>query len=49
MKSQRQAKILEIVAKEKKTLSELVSELPVYYASKMKILSQVRQYLEVLL
>ena len=31
------AKILEIVAKEKKTLSELVSELPVYYASKMKI------------
>ena len=31
------AKILEIVAKEKKPLSELVSELPVYYASKMKI------------
>ena len=31
------AKILEIVAKEKKPLSELVSEVPVYYASKMKI------------
>ena len=31
------AKILEILAKEKKTLSELVSELPVYYARKMKI------------
>jgi phosphomannomutase/phosphoglucomutase len=31
------AKILEIVAKEKKPISELVSELPVYYASKMKI------------
>ncbi len=31
------AKILEIVAKEAKPLSELVSELPVYYASKMKI------------
>ena len=31
------AKILEIVAKEKKPLSELVSELPVYYSSKMKI------------
>ena len=31
------AKILEIIAKEKKTLSQLVSELPVYYASKMKI------------
>ena len=31
------AKILEIVAKEKKPLSELVSELPVYYAKKMKI------------
>ena len=31
------AKILEIVAKSKKPLSELVSELPVYYASKMKI------------
>ncbi len=31
------AKILEIIAKEKKSLSELVSELPVYYASKMKI------------
>ena len=31
------AKILETIAKEKKTLSELVSELPVYYASKMKI------------
>ena len=31
------AKILEIIAKEKKPLSELVSELPVYYASKMKI------------
>lgn len=30
------AKILEILAKEKKTLSELVSELPVYYAKKMK-------------
>ena len=30
------AKILEIIAKEKKPLSELVSELPVYYASKMK-------------
>ncbi len=31
------AKILEIIAKEKKALSELVAELPVYYASKMKI------------
>ena len=31
------AKILEIVAKEGKPLSELVSDLPVYYASKMKI------------
>ena len=31
------AKILEIVAKSKKPLSELVGELPVYYASKMKI------------
>ena len=31
------AKILEIIAKEKKSLSELVSELPVYYAKKMKI------------
>ena len=31
------AKILEIVAKEAKPLSELVAELPVYYASKMKI------------
>lgn len=31
------AKILEIVAKEKKPLSELVAELPVYYAKKMKI------------
>ena len=31
------AKILEILAKEGKPLSELVSELPVYYASKMKI------------
>ena len=31
------AKILEIVAKEKKPLSELVGELPVYYASKTKI------------
>ena len=31
------AKILEIVAKEGKPLSELVDELPVYYASKMKI------------
>ena len=31
------AKILEIIAKEKKTLSELVGELPVYYARKMKI------------
>ena len=30
------AKILEIIAKEKKTLSELVSELPVYYSEKMK-------------
>lgn len=30
------AKILEILAKEKKTLSELVSELPVYYSAKMK-------------
>ncbi len=30
------AKILEIIAKEKKTLSELVAELPVYYSSKMK-------------
>ena len=31
------AKILEIIAKEKKSLSELVGELPVYYAKKMKI------------
>ena len=31
------AKILEIIAKEKKTLSALVKELPVYYASKQKI------------
>ena len=31
------AKILEIVAKESKPLSKLVAELPVYYASKMKI------------
>ena len=31
------AKILETVAKEKKPLSELVAELPVYYASKTKI------------
>ena len=31
------AKILEIVAKESKPLSELVAELPVYYASNMKI------------
>ena len=31
------AKILEIVAKEKKSLSELVGELPVYFASKTKI------------
>ena len=31
------AKILEILAKEGKPLSELVAELPVYYASKMKI------------
>ena len=31
------AKILEIIAHEKKPLSKLVSELPVYYASKMKI------------
>ncbi len=31
------AKILETVAKEKKPLSELVGELPVYYASKTKI------------
>ena len=31
------AKILEIVAKEKKPLSELVAELPVYYSSKTKI------------
>ena len=31
------AKILEIVAKEKKPLSELVAELPVYYASKTKV------------
>ena len=30
------AKILEIIAKEKKTLSELISELPVYYSAKMK-------------
>ena len=30
------AKILEIISKEKKTLSELVSELPVYYSAKMK-------------
>lgn len=30
------AKILEILAKEKKPLSELVSELPVYYSEKMK-------------
>ncbi|MDL2246885.1 phosphoglucosamine mutase [Methanobrevibacter sp. OttesenSCG-928-K11] len=31
------AKILEIIAKEKKSLSELVEELPVYYSNKMKI------------
>ena len=31
------AKILEILAKENKSLSELVSELPVYYSEKMKI------------
>lgn len=31
------AKILEIIAKEKKGLSQLVSELPVYYSKKMKI------------
>ena len=31
------AKILEILALEKKSLSELVAELPVYYARKMKI------------
>ena len=31
------AKILEIIAKEKKGLSELVSELPIYYSKKMKI------------
>lgn len=31
------AKILEIIAKEKKSLSELVAELPVYYSKKMKI------------
>jgi phosphomannomutase/phosphoglucomutase len=31
------AKILETLALEKKSLSELVAELPVYYASKMKI------------
>ena len=31
------AKILEIIAKEKRPLSELVKELPVYYTSKMKI------------
>ena len=31
------AKILEIIAKEKKPLSELVNELPVYYSKKMKI------------
>ena len=31
------AKILEILAKSKKPMSELVAELPVYYASKMKI------------
>ena len=31
------AKILETIAKEKKTLPTLVSELPVYYSSKMKI------------
>ena len=31
------AKILEIVAKSKKPLSELVAELPVYFASKMKV------------
>ncbi len=31
------AKILEIIAKEKKTLSSLVKELPVYYVSKQKI------------
>ncbi|MCQ2971380.1 phosphomannomutase / phosphoglucomutase [Methanobrevibacter gottschalkii] len=30
------AKILEIIAKENKTLSQLVSELPVYYSAKMK-------------
>lgn len=31
------AKILEIIAKEKKSLSELVKELPVYYSKKMKV------------
>ncbi|MGB9937834.1 MAG: phosphoglucosamine mutase [Methanobacterium sp.] len=31
------AKIVEIIAKEGKTLSELVNELPVYYSEKMKI------------
>ncbi|MBR2558134.1 MAG: phosphoglucosamine mutase [Methanobrevibacter sp.] len=31
------SKILEIIAKEKKTLSSLVKELPVYYVSKQKI------------
>ena len=31
------AKILEIIAKEKKPLSQLVKELPVYYATKTKI------------
>ncbi|MDR0900970.1 MAG: phosphoglucosamine mutase [Methanobrevibacter sp.] len=31
------AKILEIIAKEQKPLSELISELPVYYSEKMKI------------
>ena len=31
------AKILEIIAKEKKSLSELVNELPVYYSKKMKV------------
>ncbi|KZX14429.1 phosphoglucosamine mutase [Methanobrevibacter curvatus] len=31
------AKILELMAKEKKPLSELVNELPIYYSQKMKI------------
>ncbi|MCC7554398.1 MAG: phosphoglucosamine mutase [Methanobacteriaceae archaeon] len=42
------AKLLEIIAKEKKTLSELVSELPVYYSNKMKIECPDDQKVEVM-